>query len=356
MGWKLVSENQSLNRGRLVDLEWIAATAMIPVGTLRFGIDVTRNERRPFKIVDFCSNRDWFRSFVIYHNADGTISIEHKQGNERRYVRLSGMRCNAGRAQISYSWDAPKRTGSLAIECLETGAFAQASFADPFPLLAADAVELSVPGAHCRHDTALTSVSLADCQMPIGPAPSLGKGTLVMSDNGFRPVEALRLGDIIMTEQNGPQPIRWIVSEECPTVGATKPIRLRAPYFGLGRDVVLAASQQVQLPGAHPDYLLGKDRVLVEVGQLLAHPGAQFEDQHATHTQYQILLDMPDCINACGLWLESLYVGQLAEAKSLLAATRFAELTPEMMPRHRAPTCAPLSKYEAQTLIDEMVA
>ena len=356
MSWKLVNDTRSLKRGRLVDLGWVQATAMMACGTLRVTIDVARNERRPFKIISFKKTDGWPRSFEMYHNADGSVSVEHTQGDDRRYVRVSGLAERAERLQISYCWDAPERAGALAVEYLETGAIARAEFENPFPILATDAVEMSAIGSHCQHDSTLQAVTLADDIRPIGPAPGIAAGTKIMTSDGYRAIENLRPGDMVLTERNGPQAIRFIVSEDCPSVGPSLPVKLRAPYFGLGADVVVSSCQHVQLPSAHADYLLGRDRVLVEAGQLLMHSGAEIVDHQATTKQFQLLLDQPDCIDASGMWVESLYVGQLARAADILPATHFADLSGTQMPTHDNPTCAPLSKYEAQSLIDDMVA
>jgi hypothetical protein len=311
----------------------------------------------PCKLLDYASDQGWQRRFVIYLNADFSLSVEHRQGNAVSYVRLSNIKATAhDDLRVTYSWDAPAREGLLTVENLATGMIHQAVFGDPLPVPLSDAGAIIAVQHDVQIDPRIAYAAFSDNIIPVGPNPAITAGTKVLTMNGPRPIERLALGDLVVTQGNGSQPIRWIVKTELPARGHSTPIRLRAPYFGLVEDIVVSADQRVMISGLETEYNIGRDAVLVQAKNLLGHVGAAVDTRHAFRTYYHILLDSHECLNLSGAWSESLYVGQIARSPEVVATTTLAPVPAAILPIHQSPAHPVLRPYEMQALVNSLTA
>jgi hypothetical protein len=331
--------------------------ALLTKGSVVAEFDMSAEGRVPTRLLDFESDAGWKRRFTIFLNADYSVSVEVQQGHARSYVRLTEwQRLPTGRARMTYAWDAPGKLGLLTIECLETGQVTQALFEAPIPMPKSDLEKIVAGTTNTEFDYRLNSLAVSDGIEAIGPAPSISDGTLVETAEGPRPIERLQLGDLVMTVNNGLQPIRWIVQQELPECGSYRPIKLRAPYLGLRKDISVGQSQRILFEGAEAEYLFGEDAVLIEARQLLGHPSATLSRARLTRKYHQILLDRHECIQLCGAWSESLFVGRLAERPQVLATSRLYQLPSSAMPIHRGYVRPMLRNYETRTLLDALSA
>ena len=198
-----------------------------------------------------------------------------RQGPSRAYGRLSDINLReAGAVRLSIIWDAPSMYGLLSLENAEDGAIHQATISTPIPMPLEDAAAIirSTQAVVC--DERVQGLALADTAMPVGPAATIGKGALVDTPDGACVIERLRLGDIVLTKDGGAQPVRWIVQQELPAMGPSAPIRLRAPFFGLSKDLIVAGDQRVLIAGSETEYDFGQESVLIEAKNLVGHPAS----------------------------------------------------------------------------------
>ncbi len=334
-----------------------SSDALLTKGSVVVEFDMGADGRVPTRLVDFQSDVRWKRRFTIFLNADYSVSVEIRQGHARSYVRLSDwQKLPAARARLTYAWDAPARLGLLTVECLETGQVTQKLFEAPIPIPKSDFQNLIGGAENTEFDFRLNSLAVSDTIEPIGPAPSISTGTLVETVDGPRPIERLQLGDLVVTASNGLQPIRWIIKQELPECGSYRPIKLRAPYLGLRKDITVGQNQRILFEGAEAEYLFGEDAVLIEARQLLGHPSATLSPAKFTRHYFQLLLDHHECIQLSGAWSESLFVGRLAERPQVLATSRLYKLPSSAMPIHRKYVRPMLRNYETRTLLDALSA
>ncbi len=285
-------------------------------GTVMFETEIPDLTQRRVPVLSFQSDIGWRRRFSVdiagTHLGAPSIRLSVVQGDATATAALSSSEFGPGaRIRVSYTWDAPARRAHLTIQSLDRFAIYQAPVANPLPMPLADLREIVSIGPATVVEDGIACLAIADHVAPICLNSGLMQGNLVATTEGYRPVERLALGDMLHTVHGGAQPIRWITRTEVPAVGHFAPIRMRAPFFGLSQDILVAQSQGVLISGPDAEYLFGADMVLVKAQDLTSLHSVQYEPDLPVVTYYQILLDSHECIDVAGTWAESLYIGQL---------------------------------------------
>ncbi len=158
-------------------------------------------------------------------------------------------------------------------------------------------------------------------------------GTRLLTPDGYRRIDRLRPGDLVMTRDAGPQPIRWVFARrvsmrdlnENPNL---RPIRLKGP--GLGQSVLsnrpLRVSRQhrVEIRGPIVERMFGTSRILAPAKDLLGAPGVSVDDRPSAFHYFHVLLDRHHVLNADGFAAESLFMGPMA--LTAMSADALAEL------------------------------
>ena len=122
------------DRGRsVVSGNSLAHDGLMTRGTFMVEFALQSADLRPRKLIDYERSATWARVFILYLNADGSVSVENRQGRSCSYARVNTPIRFPGRVRVTYNWDGPERLGMLSLESLDSGAFAQAVFADPVP-------------------------------------------------------------------------------------------------------------------------------------------------------------------------------------------------------------------------------
>jgi hypothetical protein len=194
----------------------------------------------------------------------------------------------------------------------------------------------------------------------ITPPPCFAAGTSLATPAGQRPVEALAPGDLVLTRDNGPQPVRWIGGRRV-TAGeiarATKvrlaPVRIRRGAFGSGRprrDLLVSPQHRILVTGWRAELHFGEAEVLVAACHLVDGEAVTVEPPGRGVTYLHIMFDRHEIVRAEGLPAESFRAGPEA-MRSIPAAAReeLLALFPELsgMPDGLAPARPILSGAEA---------
>lgn len=156
-------------------------------------------------------------------------------------------------------------------------------------------------------------------------------GTLIETAVGARPVEGLRAGDVVLTRDDGPQPLVWTGASTVAGSGRAAPIRF-APG-ALGQDSMLMVSPQhrMLLRGPMTDLLFDTPEALGPAKGFTALPGVACAPVPQI-TYVHLMLERHQLLFANGLWSESLLAGDVAlGAVGPVAAREIGRLLPGPM-------------------------
>ncbi len=143
------------------------------------------------------------------------------------------------------------------------------------------------------------------------------EGTRIATPEGLRPVEALREGDLVLTRDNGPQPVRWIgrrmlTREELAARPALTPIRIKAGTLAPGcpaRDLRVSPNHRILIEDWRVDYLFGQPAAFIRARDLVDGRSVVQEPPAEEVTYYHLLLDRHEVLIAEDAPSESFYPG-----------------------------------------------
>lgn len=136
-------------------------------------------------------------------------------------------------------------------------------------------------------------------------------GTRIDTPNGPRRIDTLEPGDLVLTQDRGAQPIRWIGSTSVPAVDHLAPVAIAAGALGNNADLLVSPLHAVLVTGWQAELLFGEDEVLVRAKDLVNGETITYRTG-GTVTYWHILLDDHQLVCSEGLFSESLYPGDIA--------------------------------------------
>ncbi|SHI65301.1 Hint domain-containing protein [Wenxinia saemankumensis] len=162
------------------------------------------------------------------------------------------------------------------------------------------------PGADYRlvgadRDSAVTRLAEVACV-------SFTRGThITMASGEQRPIEDLRVGDKVLTRDDGPQAIRWIGQTTLRAVGDFSPIVIRKGTLHNENDLVVSPDHRIFVWQRQDTLGAGRAEVLVKVRHLVN--GTSVVQREGGFVDYfQLLFDEHQIIYAEGIAAESLLI------------------------------------------------
>ncbi|WP_282065035.1 Hint domain-containing protein [Aliiroseovarius marinus] len=178
-------------------------------------------------------------------------------------------------------------------------------------------------------------------------------GSLILTDRGERPIEELRVGDMVVTRDHGLQPIRWISHTTTAGVGRLAPIRIQEGAFGNHSALIVSPQHRMVYEGPQASLLFAQPEVMIPAVHLL-HSGCATQTDVDSVTYYHVMFDTHQVIFANGAATESFHPGhQGLKAVDEAARDELFTLFPELRsePRQYGDTARMvLKKYEARVL------
>ncbi|MEM1430973.1 MAG: Hint domain-containing protein [Pseudomonadota bacterium] len=162
-------------------------------------------------------------------------------------------------------------------------------------------------------------------------------GTRVLTLNGWRPVECLRVGDRVLTRDSGAQRIRWIGRRAFAGTGPLAPVEVARGVLGADRPVRLSPQHRLLLSGPHIAALTGEAEALCPALHLV--DGARIRRRQTPWVTYlHLMFDKHEVIWADGLAAESFRLGPATAAAMTPAMRReFEALFPGQLARAARP-------------------
>jgi len=146
------------------------------------------------------------------------------------------------------------------------------------------------------------------------------RGTLIRTPVGQTPIEELRVASLVLTRDNGPQPIRWISSRRLDAAELARdprlrPIVIRRGALGVGmpdRDLRVSPQHRILIRSRAAQKMLGVAEVLVAAKQLLQVEGIDIDEDAADIEYFHMLFGRHEVVWSNGAETESLYTGRQA--------------------------------------------
>ena len=166
----------------------------------------------------------------------------------------------------------------------------------------------------------------------INSIPCFAAGTRILTPSGNVPVESLQPGDLVMTQDDGPQPLRWIGRRRVAAEGRFAPVLIRAGTFGAHGDLMVSPLHRVLIRDSLAEVLFGEAEVLVAAKDLVNDrsvrfvPGGEVEYVHLLFDRHQVVFSE-------GLATESFLPGpQTADSFEREVVEEICALFPEIDP------------------------
>ena len=151
---------------------------------------------------------------------------------------------------------------------------------------------------------------LSDMSFDVIPvAVCFTKHTYIQTIFGPKPIETLKVGDLIKTRDNGYQPLRWIGAETVNARGRAAPIVIAPNTFGKHAELIVSQQHRILIGDARTQLLFGEDSVLIAAKHLTWQPGVSLHEGDGV-TYYHMLFDRHEIVFANGLASESFHPGQ----------------------------------------------
>lgn len=181
-------------------------------------------------------------------------------------------------------------------------------------------------------------------------------GSLIATPGGSCAVEDLRSGDLILTADDGAQPVRWVGGGGVIARDVALPVTIAAGVLGNDRTLRVSGQHLMLLDGIDCELLFGEAEVFVSAKDLVGLPGVTQERGERLVRYHHILLDRHQVIFAEGAPTESLHPGPMALA--VLPERARAELEKVFLPyemarfSRQAAARRVLKAHEARVLVN----
>jgi Hint domain/RTX calcium-binding nonapeptide repeat (4 copies) len=130
---------------------------------------------------------------------------------------------------------------------------------------------------------------------------------------GPRSVQELKAGDLVLTRDNGPQPIRWVGTKTVAGRGKLAPIIFAKGSIGNSHALQVSPQHRMLIDDYRAELLFGQREVIAAASFLVN--GADIIQQETDNiTYYHLLFDHHEIIKSAGAWSESYQPGDYSLA------------------------------------------
>ncbi len=189
-------------------------------------------------------------------------------------------------------------------------------------------------------------------------------GTQILTGRGAVAVETLGPGDLVMTRDNGLQPLRWVGSRKLSYAELLarpefQPVRIGAGALagaGPDRSMLVSPQHRVLVEGARAEMYFGESEVLVPAKHLIGLAEITRALPAEGVTYIHILFDRHEIVQSDGIWTESFQPAERTlNALDAAARVEVLELFPDLADDTAGFPAARLSlkAHEAKVLVSD---
>ncbi len=185
--------------------------------------------------------------------------------------------------------------------------------------------------------------------------PCFVEGARIATARGPIRVEDVQVGDLVLTLDDGYQPVRWHGQRQVARPGALAAVRIPAGAFGDHGALAVSPQHRLYLTGWRAELYCGEGEVLVKAAHLVRSGRLHQDGPDVPVTYHHLLFDRHQIIQAEGVWSESYHPGPATladhdpETRAELL-TLFPELATD--PAHGyGPVARPVATAQAAALL-----
>lgn len=306
--------------------DWIALSDLTPPRlepppNLRRGLficEIALPLARSAVLLDWQPAQSNPQTFSIFLDDVAGVVVLQRAGNRvKRHVLPGPLPTDAGTARITYSWNQLADRWTLSYSRLGSGQETTAQGGNPILFQQEDLIDMCRPDGTGSRNPSLLWFGVTKGHVPPERAPWVGLRTPIATARGPVAAGNLRPGDMVITADNGLQPVLRLNKLRLPSRGSFAPVILRAPFLGQGSDVLISADQLVALQGPEVEYMFGDEEILLPAEALCDGTIALTDGLRAAMDCVSIDLGLPELIMADGLRLLSHGAVQTAPRKVL---------------------------------------
>ena len=141
--------------------------------------------------------------------------------------------------------------------------------------------------------------------------PCFVRGSRIHLRTGITRVEDIKVGDQVITRDNGYQTVRWVGSAKRPAVGKHAPVLFKRGSIGNTEDLLVSPNHRILAQNSEISFLFEQSEVLI-AAKLLVN-GTDIVIFHAEEVEYvHFMFDRHEIVQSHGIWSESFYPGVVA--------------------------------------------
>ena len=152
------------------------------------------------------------------------------------------------------------------------------------------------------------------------PISCFTSGTMIRTPEGEVPVEDIGVGDLVLTRDNGLQPVRWtgarhVTAPEIAANSALAPVRIAAGALGPNlpaRDLLVSQQHRILVRSAIATRMFGAQELLIAAKHLTEVEGIDILTDAPGVTYVHLMFDAHEILVSNGAETESLYPGPQA--------------------------------------------
>lgn len=159
--------------------------------------------------------------------------------------------------------------------------------------------------------------------------PCFTSGSRILTPNGERIIDDLAPDDLVVTLDNGPQPVRWIGRTRALGCDAHAPVRFAPGTFGNARPLLVSPQHRMLIRDWRAELLFAETEILVAAKNLVGMAGVTLAPC-AQVTYLHLMFDRHEIVMAEGVWSESFFPGDMAAKGDPEARAEILALFPDL--------------------------